>query len=64
MARYMLTGIDDEKWKRFKASCDLMGITIKQALLEYIDITLEQVNSTSGPYKPWPERHKNGRKKK
>lgn len=63
MARYMLTGIDDETWKRFKASCDLMGITIKQAFLEYIDITIEQVKLSPGPYKPWPQRHNKGGKK-
>lgn len=37
MARYMLTGIDPERWKRFKATCDLQGVTIKEALLNYID---------------------------
>jgi len=60
MARYMLTGIDDALWKRFKACCNIQGITIKQAFLEYIDITIEQVKLTTGPYKPWLERHKKG----
>lgn len=64
MASYILKGIDDDTWKRFKASCDLMGITMKQAFLEYIDITIEQVDIHPGPYKPWPNRHKKGGKKK
>lgn len=37
MARYMLTGIDDKKWRQFKATCDLQGVTIKEALLNYIE---------------------------
>lgn len=37
MARYMLTGIDDKKWREFKATCDLRGVTIKEALLNYVE---------------------------
>lgn len=37
MATYLLTGIDDEEWRRFKASCDLQGITIKEFFLDCID---------------------------
>lgn len=58
MAKYLLTGIDGEQWKHFKSSCDLMGITIKEALLGYIDITIKEVESHPGPYKPWPIRDK------
>jgi hypothetical protein len=38
MANYSLTGIDDEQWRHFKANCDIIGITIKEALLIYIEI--------------------------
>lgn len=64
MAKYLLTGIDNDTWKHFKSCCNLMGITAKQAFLEYIDITIEKVESHPGPYKPWPTRHKSGGKKK
>jgi len=37
MATYLLVGIDDRKWQRFKATCDLQGVTIKETLLNYID---------------------------
>lgn len=36
MAKYMLTGIQDFEWSRFKAACDIQGITIKQSLLNHI----------------------------
>lgn len=38
MAKYLLTGIDDEDWRHFKANCDIIGITIKEALLIYVEI--------------------------
>lgn len=37
MARYMLTGIDPEQWKRFKAACNIQGKTIKQSFIEHIN---------------------------
>lgn len=37
MARYMLTGIDAEQWKRFKAACNIQGKTIKQSFIEHIN---------------------------
>lgn len=37
MAKYMLTGIDEYQWKRFKAACDIQGITMKQSFLSHID---------------------------
>jgi len=36
MAKYMLTGINDEEWRRFKAFCDLQGVTLKDMLTEHI----------------------------
>lgn len=40
MAKYLLTGINDEQWRLFKAGCDIQGITIKEAFLDYIDIVV------------------------
>lgn len=37
MATYMLTGIQEHQWKRFKAACDIQGITMKQSFLSHID---------------------------
>lgn len=42
MANYMLTGVDDEQWRRFKASCDLQGITIKEFFIYCIDTTVKE----------------------
>jgi len=64
MARYMLTGIDTEKWRRFKAGCDLQGITCKQAFLEYIDISIDTLRKHPGPYKPRLNKQKKGGKRK
>lgn len=64
MARYMLTGVDNDKWRRFKADCDLQGITIKQAFLEYIDITIDTLKKHPGPYGPRDLIPKKGGKKK
>lgn len=36
MLNYLLKDINPELWKRFKASCDLEGVTIREALLHYI----------------------------
>lgn len=55
MATYYLTGIEDDKWKDFKAACDIQGITVMEAFLEYIDITVRTVNKYPGPYKPRPD---------
>lgn len=43
MAKYLLTGIDDEQWRIFKAGCDMQGITIKEAFLDYIDISISTI---------------------
>ena len=40
MASYYLKGIEDEKWKRFKATCDLQGITIKESFIHHINFTI------------------------
>jgi len=64
MARYMLTGIDETKWRRFKADCDLQGITIKQAFLEYIDITIQTLKKHPGDYIPRSRNQKKGGQKK
>lgn len=37
MAKYLLTGIDDQQWRLFKANCDIHGVTIKEVFLQYID---------------------------
>lgn len=42
MARYILTGIDDELWQRFKAACNLSGYTIKQSFLHHINFTVSK----------------------
>jgi len=60
----MLTGIDNEKWKQFKADCNLQGITIKQAFLEYIDITIDTLKKHPGNYMPRSHNQKKGGKKK
>lgn len=64
MARYMLTGIEDNKWRRFKADCDLQGITIKQAFLEYIDITIETLKKHPADYMPRSREFKKGGNRK
>lgn len=38
MARYMLTGVDDDLWRRFKAICDLQGCTMRQSFIDHINI--------------------------
>lgn len=63
MANYMLTGIDPETWKRFKAGCDLQGVTIKEALLCFID-TRDLIFQTQHDYhKANHDKPKTGRKK-
>ena len=42
MAKYLLTGIDDEKWKRFKATCNLKGITIRESFIHHINFMIVQ----------------------
>lgn len=44
MARYMLTGINDKEWRRFKAYCDLEGVTIKQVLTHHITMVVKAFN--------------------
>jgi hypothetical protein len=41
MAKYMLTGIDDEDWKKFKAYCDLQGVTLKDMLIGHINLVVK-----------------------
>ncbi|MBA7603970.1 hypothetical protein ES703_11088 [subsurface metagenome] len=41
MANYYLKGVDDEQWKRFKASCDLQGITIKEFFIDCINTSVK-----------------------
>lgn len=64
MAKYLLTGIDDEKWRRFKGFCDLQGITMKQSFLHHINYIIVQgisqiMKSDANNHKP-----KKGEKKK
>lgn len=45
MLKYMLTGIDEVKWKKFKAACDLQGITIKESFTHHINYIIVKVLS-------------------
>ena len=45
MARYYLTGIDDEAWKRFKAACNIRGCTVKQSFIDHINIIVAGYDS-------------------
>ena len=45
MAKYMLTGIDDEDWKKFKAYCDLQGVTLKEMLTAHINLVVKAFNA-------------------
>lgn len=42
MADYLLKGIDDEKWKRFRAICDMQGITMKQSFIHHINFMVAE----------------------
>ncbi|MBA7603616.1 hypothetical protein ES703_10730 [subsurface metagenome] len=64
MAKYLLTGIDDKQWRLFKASCDIHGITIKEALLEDIDLQVSVFKKRPEYTKIEPFREKIGGKKK
>ncbi|MBA7694577.1 hypothetical protein ES703_103190 [subsurface metagenome] len=64
MARYMLTGIDNEQWRRFKASCDLQGITIKEALLSFINTRDEVFRAQHNYHKTHHPHPKKGGEKK
>lgn len=63
MANYLLKGIDDMKWRRFKADCDLQGITAKEAFLIYIDTTITRINKYPGRYKFRPGKQNEGGEK-
>lgn len=64
MARYLLTGIDEEDWKLFKANCDLQGITIKESFLDHIDIVVSTFKKHPEYTKIEPFREKVGGRKK
>lgn len=64
MATYLLTGVDDEQWRRFKASCDLQGITIKEFFLDCIDTSVRVSREELNYHKTDPKKPKQGRKKK
>jgi len=49
MGEYLLTGIDKDQWKLFKASCALQGVTVKQALLKHIDTVVMIFKLRRGP---------------
>ena len=40
MAKYMLTGIDPDQWKRFKAACNIRGQTVKDSFIQHINIVV------------------------
>lgn len=64
MARYMLTGIDDEKWKRFKATCGLQGITMRESFIHHINYMIVQGISQIMKSEAHPNKPKKGGKKK
>jgi len=64
MANYMLTGIDPYKWKRFKASCDIQGITIKQSFLTHISHEVADYLSNPQKTQGWGPKPKKGRNTK
>jgi len=64
MKKYLLTGIDPETWRKFKACCDLQGVSMKEAFLEYIDTVVATIRKHPGEYKPRANKHKKGGKKK
>lgn len=44
MASYYLKGIEDDKWKHFKAACNLRGCTAKQSFIDHINIIVAGFN--------------------
>lgn len=64
MARYYLTGIDDEAWKRFKAACNIRGCTIKQSLLDHINLIVAGFGTYRDERGGHYEKPIKGRKKK
>lgn len=63
MANYMLTGVDDEQWRRFKASCDLQGITIKEFFIDCIDTEIKKSRYMADYHKANRAKPKEGRTK-
>lgn len=64
MAKYLLTGIDNLQWKRFKASCDIQGITIKQSFLSHINHEVADYLSHPEKTQGWRTKPQKGGKKK
>ena len=62
MANYMLTGVDDNQWRLFKASCDIQGITIKEFLLDCIDTSVKITREELNRKIPKPTKPKQGGK--
>jgi len=64
MAKYLLTGIDNEDWKLFKADCDLQGITVKESFLGHIAIVISTFNKHPEFLKELDHKSKHGGKSK
>ncbi len=64
MAKYLLTGIDDDEWRIFKAACDIHGLTVKEVFLDYIDVRVSVFKKNQDYSKLEPFIKKHGGKKK
>lgn len=63
MANYYLAGVDDQQWRRFKASLDLQGITIREFFVDCINTTVKTFQQEREVYKTRSYTHKPRRKK-
>lgn len=63
MADYLLTGVEDEQWRLFKASCDVQGITIKEFFLDCIDTSVKVFRQELDYHKADRDKPKKGGKK-
>ena len=64
MARYMLTGIDDDLWRRFKSICTLQGCTMRESFIDHINIIVESRKGLNGLPETGGRKRKKGGKKK
>lgn len=64
MARYMLTGIQEFQWKRFKAACAIQGITVKQSFFNHINHVIKDFQSHPEYTQGRPNKPKKGGRNK
>lgn len=61
---YLLEEIDPDLWRKFKAACDIQGLTMKESFQSHIKHVVADFQANPAYTQGWPKNNKKGGKKR